>query len=170
LLLVGAVLLFVPVVDQGSQTVDTSSALPGELVSVSGFSLTGSIPVTVTWTATSAVEVAVASCSGSCESANATGVSGVTTQSGTSGTISLNQPDGGEVAMVAFSTTGGHGANVTFDVKTALTSVGSILLVVGILLLIVGVVLKSKPKGGAAPMSAPPSEAAPDPNSPPPTP
>jgi uncharacterized membrane protein len=153
LVLIGAVLLFIPVEDQGSQTVDTSSTLPGELVSVSGFSLTGSIPVSIDWTATSAVVVAAVACSGNCESSNASTLSGVTTQTGTSGTITLNQPDGGEVGMIALPASGGHEANVTFDIKTALTSVGSILIVLGIVLLIVGVVLQGKPKAGAAPVA-----------------
>ncbi|MCI4324745.1 MAG: hypothetical protein L3K00_02510 [Thermoplasmata archaeon] len=155
LLVIGAVLMFVPVVDQGSQTVSSTSAVPGEVVSVSGFSLTGSIPVTITWTADSSVEVAAATCSGSCENANVSQVSGVTLQTGTSGTINLNQPDGGEVGVFVVSASG-HAANATFDIKTALTSVGSILIVLGIVLLIVGIVLKAKPKGGAAPMVAPP--------------
>lgn len=47
LLLIGAVLLFVPVVNQQSQTVNTASATPFDEFSVSGFSITGSIPVSI---------------------------------------------------------------------------------------------------------------------------
>jgi uncharacterized membrane protein len=168
LLVLGAVLLFVPLVPQSSQTVSSDSAVPGEVFSVSGFSLTGSIPVTISWTSDSPVIVAAATCSGNCESSNVSSVSGVTTQTGTSGTINLNQPDGGEVGFFVVSESPGGHANATFNVKTALTSVGSILLIVGILVLILGVVLRSGPKNPPASAPPTPSSDATTINSPPP--
>jgi uncharacterized membrane protein len=155
LLVIGAVLLFVPVVPQANETVSTSSTLPYDIFSVGGFSLTGSIPISVSWTSSSgAVEVVAAACS-SCSSQNASSVSGVTIQNGTSGSFSLSQPDGGEVLVGAIGSMSSP-TNVTFKITTALTTVGSILVIVGIVVLILGAVLKSgkaKAAAAAAPMS-----------------
>lgn len=164
-IIVGAVLLFVPVVPQASETVQSNSSAPYYLGSISGFSLTGSIPISVSWTSTSSVEViaAAVSCSGS-GCTNVSQISGTTAESGTSGSFTLNQPDGGSIIMGIASVTGGGTANATFKITTAITTVGSILVIVGILLLIVGLVLKSKrpapieaPAQAAEPMSTPPT-------------
>jgi len=169
LLVIGAVLMFVPVAAQSAQNVDTSSSSPYAVLSVSGFSLTGNIPVSVSWTASGTVEVISAACSASCDTGNASAISGVTIQTGTSGSFTLNQPDGGEILVGAINPSlSGAGQNVTFNITTALTSVGTILLFVGIVILIVGVVLRGKPK--AAPMDS--TMAAPaqgSPNPPPPS-
>lgn len=144
LAIIGAALLFVPVVPQTSETVQSNSATPFYEGSVAGFSLTGSIPVSVTWTANTTVEMiaAAASCSGT-NCANASQISGATIQSGTSGSFTLNQPDGGSIFM-GIAPTGGGPANATFKITTALTTVGSVLVIVGILVLIVGAVLKRR--------------------------
>ncbi|HKV89889.1 MAG TPA: hypothetical protein VJQ43_01690 [Thermoplasmata archaeon] len=151
LLILGAVLLFVPVVPQAKQTIGPSSSIPGVILSVSGVSLTGSIPVSVSWSSTGPVTVGGATCAANCESINATGVSNPTIESGTSGSFTLNQPNGGSLVLIAFSFGSGpngfanrSNATTTFTLTTALSTVGSILLIVGILLLIVGLVLKSK--------------------------
>jgi uncharacterized membrane protein len=172
LLLIGAVLLFVPVVPQANQTVDTSSQLPFIAFQVSGYSLTGSIPISVSWTSPTAVEVFAAVCSGTCSNSSVgSSVSGVTLQSGTSGSFTLNQPNGGTVGIGALNS-GGSGSSaptVTFSIKTALSTLGTLLLIVGILLLILGVVLKSKkaPAMAPAPMPAAPPASAPDSGMPP---
>jgi uncharacterized membrane protein len=151
-ILIGAALLFVPLEPQANQTADSSSSTPYYVASVSGFSLTGSIPIAVSWTTNGStpVDVVAAACSGTCQSISQ--VSGITSQNGTSGSFALNQPDGGSVLMgVVYS---GHpGVTVTFKITTALTTIGTILVVVGILLLIVGLVLRKK--SGAAPAAAP---------------
>jgi uncharacterized membrane protein len=153
LLILGAVLMFVPIVPQSAQKVSSGSTLPAVIFSVSGFSVTGSIPVSVSWSSTGPVEVAAATCSGSCASANASAASGVVLQSGTSGSFTLNQPNGGQVVLVAVSTNSSSPTTTTFNVTTALSTVGSILLILGIVLLIVGVVVKSKSKAAPMPMS-----------------
>lgn len=154
LVIVGAVLLFVPVVAQGSHTLDQSSANSFYLFSVSGFSITGSIPVSISWSSPSTVVMIAAACSATCDTGNLAGLS-LATGTGTSGTLTVNQPNGGEV-VVGFEPTSGGSSNATatVNVTTALTTVGSILLIVGILILIVGVVLRSKSK--MAPMAPPP--------------
>ena len=147
LIVIGAVLLFVPITDQGTQTVTSSAP---EVLQVSGFSITGSIPVSISWTSSSAVEVLAAACSSSCDTGNINAISGLTIQSGTSGSFTLNQPNGGEIVLGVI-TTGGSSASATFTVKTALSLVGTILLLVGIVILIVGAVLRSRPKAEAMP-------------------
>jgi len=82
-------------------------------------------------------------------------VSSLTYENGTSGSFTLNQPNGGSIAMGVLDF-GGSAANVTFKLTTALTTVGSILVPVGILVLIAGIVLKSKSqKAAAASMASP---------------
>ena len=148
LLIIGAVLLFVPIVQQPDQTVDTSgSSFPFGAVQIAGFSLTGSIPVSVTWSSPSAVTVFAATCSSGCASASsASSIGGIAIQTGTGGTFTLSQPNGGYLVYGALNTSGGGGAGptVTFKITTALSTIGSVVLVLGILLLIVGLVLKSK--------------------------
>jgi hypothetical protein len=154
LLVIGAVLLFVPLVPQADQTIKSNSSLPVSVFSVSGFSITGSIPVSVSWTSNASV-IVVGAAGGNIANSNISSVSGIVTQTGTSGSFTLNQPDGGEVVLgvLGGSGFGGSGSNatVTFHVSTALTTVGSILLIVGILILIVGLVLKSKSAKMATP-------------------
>ncbi|MCI4355716.1 MAG: hypothetical protein L3K18_01045 [Thermoplasmata archaeon] len=156
LLVIGAVLLFVPLVPQPDQTVKSNSSLPFDLFSVSGFSVTGSIPVAVSWTSNGTVTVVAAAGSSEAQYTGASGgVSGLVTQTGTSGSFSLNQPDGGEVVLgvLSGSAFGGSSSNATvaFHVTVAQTTVGSLLLIVGIVILIVGIVLKSKSAKMAAP-------------------
>ncbi len=149
LLVIGAVMLFVPLVPQGSQTVQASSSAPFYAGNVSGFSLTGNIPVSVSWTATTGVEVVAAACSAQCDSGNIASLSDLTIQNGTSGSFTLNQPNGGSIIM-GIATSSSGGAQATFKVTTALSTVGTILVVVGIVLVIVGVVLRSKKARAAA--------------------
>jgi uncharacterized membrane protein len=141
LLIVGAVLLFEPVVPQANQTITSQSSPPVDIESVSGYSLTGSIAVHIAWTSVAPVTVVAATCSANCNYNSS--ASGVTLQSGTSGSFTLNQPNGGEIAFGAINLTSGKGGNATFTISTALATVGTLLIVVGILLVIAGVILKS---------------------------
>jgi hypothetical protein len=165
LAVIGAVLLFVPVVPQGSDSVPSSGTnLPFLTVSVLGFSITGSIPVAVTWTATARVTVVAATCSAKC-TANFSTISGIVLQSGTSGSFTLNQPNGGEMRFGAVSSSSpfvgalnasGSPFTVTFTLTTALSTVGTVLVVIGSIVLILGAVVKStkaKMAAAAAPMS-----------------
>jgi hypothetical protein len=156
LLIVGAALLFVPVTPQPNQTVSSSSDLPYYAASVSGFSLTGTMPVAVTWTSSGpTVSVVAGACSSTCN--NQSQVSSLTSQSGASGSFTLNQPNGGSILMGVLYAGSGV-ANVTFKITTALTTVGTILVPIGIILLIVGVVAKKKGAiAPAAPMATPAS-------------
>ena len=156
LIVIGAVLLFVPVAGQGSQTVNSGSSTPFEVISVSGFSITGSIPVSISWTSTGPAEVVAASCTASCDtSGGVSALAGVVIQSGTSGSFTIGQPNGGEVVYGVISTGGSSSVNATFSVTTALTTVGSVLLIVGIVILIIGAVLRSKSKMAAMPPPQP---------------
>jgi len=179
--IIGVALLFVPVIPQSNQSVKTAGITPSNVVlNVSGFSWTGSIPVSISWTSNTLVTVLAATCF-NCLSENVSSITGVTIQTGTSGSFTLNQPDGGSIYVGAVSPTGTP-ATVTFKITTALTTVGSALLVVGIVLLIVGVILKSrKAKTAAAtapmpsmmsspPQMAPPMSPPPPSPSPPPMP
>ncbi len=152
LIVVGAVLLFVPVGVQSSTTIDNNSSTPEAVQSVSGFSLTGSIPIAVSWSSPVAVTIGAVACTGTCS--NVSQLSGITIQTGTSGSFTLNQPNGGSIGFVVVPATGGApSTNVTFKFTPALTTVGSILIILGIILLILGVVLKRKQP--AAPAAAP---------------
>lgn len=157
-IVIGAVLLFVPVVNQGTQTVTVTAP---EVFQVSGFSITGGIPVSISWTSSVSVEVLAAACSSSCNTGSINSLSGLVLQSGTSGSFTLNQPNGGEVVL-GVVTTGGTSGSATFTIKTALTTVGSILLILGIIILIVGAVLRSRPKATAMPPAPMPVEPAPE--------
>jgi hypothetical protein len=153
LAIIGAVLLFVPVVPQASQT--TTSTVPVVLLSVSGFSITGSIPVAVSWNSTTSVIVVGVACTATCNQ-NVSSLSGVTLQTGTSGSFTLNQPNGGEIGLAAENSSGsGSPSTVTFKVTTAISTVGSALLIVGIIVLIIGAAVKSKKAQVAAPAPMP---------------
>jgi len=147
-IVIGLVLVLVPLVGQGSQTVVYSTSntktLPYYEAAVSGFSLTGTIPIAVSWTAnTSApVQVVAAACTASCNG-NIDDLSDLTNQTGTSGSFTLDQPNGGSIIFGILTTTGGNDASVTFKVTSALSTVGTALVVVGVLLLVIGLVLRS---------------------------
>ncbi|MCI4369927.1 MAG: hypothetical protein L3J81_01195 [Thermoplasmata archaeon] len=156
LLIVGAVLLFEPVVPQANQTITSQSSPPIDIESVSGYSVTGAIAVHIAWTSVEPVTVVAATCSANCNTTST--ASGVTLQSGTSGSFTLNQPNGGEIAFGALNLTSGKGGNATFTISTALATVGTLLVVVGILLVIAGIILKSdqaRAKAAAATQAAP---------------
>jgi uncharacterized membrane protein len=159
LLIIGAVLTFVPVAPQPSETVYSDSYEPYYHAHISEFSLTGTIAVSVSWSANATVEILAAalSCQGSdCPTGNITQVSGLVNQTGTSGSFTLYQPSGGSFIMGIWSTSGNVPASATFNLTTAVTQIGVILVIIGILVLIAGVVLRKKrPKAPAAVPPAP---------------
>lgn len=166
LLIVGAALMFVPLSPQPQQTLTQSSTTTPYAFTISGISITGSIPISVSWSSNTSVLLVAVACSGSCSSGNVSALSGATIQTGTSGTFSLNVPTGGTVEIAVGTITGGA-SSTTLNVKTALTTVGTIVLIVGILLLIVGLVLKGRPKPMAQPPMATPAQDASPPMAPP---
>jgi hypothetical protein len=155
-LVIGVALLLVPVIPQTSETVRSTSNTPYYEGSVSGYSLTGTTVVSVTWSTNSSVAVTVlaAACSGGCT--NISQVSGVTSENGTTGSFTLNQPNGGSVLMGEVYG-GPTPVSVTFKITTSLGTVGTILVVLGILLLIAGAVLgrRAKPAATTTPPAAP---------------
>jgi len=154
LVVIGVALMYVPLSPQPNQQVWYTEPRgdQGYVGSVSGWSITGSIPVAVSWSANGSTSVSVlaGTCSGNCSNGQ---VSDVTYQNGTSGSFTLNQPNGGSVAMGVLSFNGAA-ESVTFKITTALTTVGAGLLILGIILVIVGLVVRSKRK--SAPEAAPP--------------
>ena len=152
LLLIGAVLLFVPVSSQAAQNINES----GATVQVGGFSITGNIPVAVSWTSSEPVTFYAAACTGTCASGSITSLSGLKIQNGTSGSFMINQPNGGQIAFGFVPTNiSSTSATATVNMTTALTTVGSVLLIVGILILIAGAVMRSKSKMVAMPPPQP---------------
>jgi hypothetical protein len=147
LLVLGAALLVVPIVPQASHKVKVA-ADPGWyqfLENVSGFSITGAIAVSVSWTSSAVVDVDAAACSGYCD--NVSQVAGFmqTQTTVTSGSFYLGQPNGGSI-FLAWEKQWSPSAsvNITFSIWTDLTIVGPILLTPGAIVLILGVVLRSK--------------------------
>lgn len=170
LVILGAVLLFVPVVPQASETVSSSSDTPYYVGQVSGFSLTGTIAVSVTWSAPSSVSIVAGACTSACAngSASNSSVTDLTLQSGTSGSFTLNQPNGGYIVMGVVSSNQAP-TNATFTITTALATVGTVLVPVGVLVLIVGVIRKKKTAAPAPATTAVPSDAPAAPAPPPPS-
>jgi len=169
LAVVGLVLVVVPVVPQGSETV-TYATVNGQAhftyyrVAESGLSLSGVNVVAVSWTSASSVDVEVvaAACSASCNG-NFSQLSDVTDQRGTSGQFTLDQPNGGSIVMGILSTANGTNASVSFRLVTTLSTVGSACIVLGGMLAIVGLILRGRwsPRGAVAEPSVEISRSAP---------
>jgi hypothetical protein len=146
LVIVGAVLLFVPVYPQSDQTIPTShDGIGEEQFNISGFSITGSVPVAVSWTSEATVTVYGAVCNFYCGLTHFG--SPYLMQNGTSGSFSLNPKSGEGVYLWAVR---GNVTNVTFKVTTALTTAGLTLLALGGLVMILGALLKSSRAKSAA--------------------
>jgi uncharacterized membrane protein len=166
LLAAGAAFLFIPVVPQANQTVTANSEEPYSEVSVGGISLMGVTPVQVSWTVGSPVDIAAAACSSSCAASDVGALSGLTVQSGRSGSFTLEQPNGGSIVLAVTASQTGGPVNVTFRLTAALSTVGSGLLIAGALLLILGVVFRSTRRASPIPAAASPVENTPASNPP----
>ncbi len=148
LLVLGAVLAFVPLLQAGSQ--DVSESTPWGFNVTAAFSITGTVPLTISYSSSQSVNILVGTCdsisysSGSPQCTNPT-VSG---QNGSSGTFNINVKPGGAVVVGIL---GAGTASVT--VKEAQTPLGDILLILGIVVLLVGLVMRRRPS--PAPMAAP---------------
>lgn len=137
---VGVALLYVPVFPQSAQTVTAKPGVPSYYVgNVSYDSLTGKIPVSISWTATTTVTVIGGACTSHCT--NFSDLSDVTLETGTSGSFMVEQPVGGSIFMGA-NTSGAPSGSVTFKITAALTTVGSLLVIVGLLILVAGAFLR----------------------------
>jgi hypothetical protein len=169
LLVVGAVLLFVPIVPQASHSVKVA-ADPGWyqfLENVSGFSITGAVAVTVSWTSSAVVDADAAACSGYCDNVGQVASIMQTQTNVTSGSFYLGQPNGGSI-FLAWEKQWSPSAlvNISFSIWTDLTVIGPILLTPGAIVLIVGVILRSEDNilwdatlhpNGSPPKQGPPS-------------
>jgi len=149
--LLGAILLYVAIVPQGSETATYSTTGGGAQYSyyranVTGYSLSGTIVVSVSWSSNTStpVQVIAAACSASCGGSYQQ-LSDVTNESGTTGSFVLDQPNGGSIVMGILSSEGGKSASVTFKVTTAAATAATALVVIGIVLIVVGAVLRRKP-------------------------
>lgn len=151
LIVIGGVLLFVPVVPQNDQKESVQFLTGAAYVeNVSGYSITSSIPVAVSWSSNSSTKVLVGAgtCSSSCSDRRIPGP--VTWENATGGSFTLNPPNGGGIELVVL---GWYGpSTVTFKITSALGTAPTALIVVGAALLVLGFVLRAK--GEAAPTQA----------------
>ena len=143
----GVALLYVPVIPQASRTLTASPGAPAYFIaSAPGASLTGKIPVSVSWTASTTVTVIGGACTSNCS--NFSNLSDIVLQTGTSGTFTVDQPVGGSIFMGA-NTSDSSTGSVTFKATTAYTTVGSLLVIIGILILVAGLLLRRSRAGPA---------------------
>ena len=150
LILLSLALLFVPVVPQSSQHVVISIDSPDggwyQLTeNVSGYSITGVVPVVVTWTSSAAIDVDAATCAGYCDNVNQVASTMQVESLSTRGSFFLNQPNGGSV-FLAWAQQGIPPAavNVTYSIWTGLAFAGSVLLGLGSVALFLGLLLPPK--------------------------
>lgn len=163
-LLVGVLLLWVPLAPVSSPTFSPgpSPQSPVYLFSVSGYSLSGTIPVSIYWTMSggTTVTLAAAACSNRCQSGNVSALSDISMQSGTTGTFKINQPNGGEIVVVLVSfSSPSHSVGVSLSILAGIPTVGSVLLIGGIALAILGVLLPSGRRPVSTPSVPPPTPA-----------
>ncbi len=155
LLIVGAVLLFVPVVSSGPHTVT-----PPDLATqdrwyfvednVTGFTVTGNVPLTLDWSASAMLYLDYAICShpqsnfsdffrGNFSTADCNevyGVQGSSTQSN-----SWSVPAGGSVVLAwGLFTYGPHNISITYTFWAGLTIAGPVLLTLGAVSIGLGVI------------------------------
>jgi hypothetical protein len=170
LILIGIVLSYVPVVPEGTHTATvTGRSSPGIWgfwyqfsENVSGYSVTGVIPVTISWTASAATDADAAACFGYCH--NVTQVSSFmqTEGEGTGGSFSLLQPNGGSIFLALIQQTSPPASdNFSFSITAVLTVAGPLLLTSGTIAIILGGVLQ--PKGDERQPKVPPPERNPPP-------
>jgi uncharacterized membrane protein len=144
LVVVGAVLSFVPVASQGAQTVTESTPFTAN---ETGYSLTGFVYASFSWTATSDIQFTLFTCPTLIANGQCSGTTYYVNQSGTSGSGSFSVQSGGFVAAY-ISGTGNPSASLT--IKLAEPTFGLIAIIVGLVLLLVGVILRKRSKDRAA--------------------
>ncbi len=154
----GAVLAYVPFVPQPEQKVTSTNPLVFNVTAL--FSLTGTDPLSASWTATVSVTLWAASCdhvnpNGSNLSNICRGFAVIATQNGTSGSFSW-APKLGATVLIGFVPTNLSSTNgtATINVKTAEPAIGWIVFFLGLILLIVRLVVRKR--GEPMPASPPP--------------
>jgi len=157
LLVAGGVFLFVPVVPDGPHAVTAPAIVNGQPVgyflveNISGYSISGSIPVSVSWSSDVTLYQSWLICSNhdydrvpqeafsrnvsDCRSGGGDPASGAT-----SWTVAGNVPNGGSI-IVAFGTVqfGPHAMNITYTVWTGLTLASTALFAAGLVSIGLGV-------------------------------
>lgn len=156
LVLIGIVLSYVPTVPEGSHTATvTADSVAGPWYQFSekvpGSSVTGVIPITISWTASSrATDADAAACFGDCTNVTQVDSFMQTEGEGTSGSFSLLQPNGGSIFLALIQqTTPPASDNFSFSITAVLTVAGPLLLTSGTIVIILAGILE--PKGGARP-------------------
>ncbi len=154
LIVVGAVLAFVPILQAGSEVVTSDTAWAFD--ATASFSITGTIPLSISYTSNQSVNLYVESCTGGITQSpggmpECTGGTVVSFLNGSSGAISFDEKVGGGVIVGLVSP-----GSATVVVKEAQTPIGDILLILGALFLLVGLVLpKRRPVPATPPPNAP---------------
>ncbi len=173
LLVLGAVLAFVPLVTQSVQQTGSSSSsgFSGYVWNNNGIVLPATVKIS--WSASSTVMFLYITCTNtitqsqaqaanfnisSCNGMQSYGAQSSTFlgqtihyDTGTSGSQSISVPAGGTLLF-----SGGSGSPTTINISASYPEplIGFILLIVGVLILLVGLVLKSKKRAAAAPPQA----------------
>lgn len=156
--LLGVALLFAAVAPESEENVDSSAEAPYYTGSVDGFSLTGSIPVSVTWSVNGSFPVEVSAVACAPQSVCVPERAPIAHENGTAGSFSFAQPNGGAI-LLDVSYGAEPGEVVTFHLTVALATAGSVLAVAGLGILLVGVV--ARPRSGppdASSAATPPTE------------
>jgi hypothetical protein len=165
LILVGIVLSYVPIVPEGSHTATVAlhsfasewSGWYQFSENVSGYSLTGVIPVTISWTASAGTDADAAACFGYCHNITQVEDFMKTEGEGTSGSFSLLQPNGGSIILALIQqSTPPASDNFSFSITAVLTVAGPVLLTLGTIAIILAGILR--PKGEARRPEVPSSE------------
>jgi hypothetical protein len=137
-MLVGATLLLVPLVPAGSSSITYGHSFYA--ANLTGFSLTGAITGTLSWSANGSVKFLFLSCGKSvCNGTDAS----TETEQGTSGSFSFSVPSGGAIGGLIES--GAPGATASIKVTLTQATYGSLLLLGGVVVLLVGLALRRKP-------------------------
>lgn len=145
LILSGTVLIYVPVVSQGSHT-RTLEYPPGNWYyilteNISGRSLTGMIPVSISWSSNGSMDVVAAACNHPCLNESQLPKNSTTYQNlVTSGTVALDVRNGGSIFVAWFQQTDHPpSTEFTYTVWTVQTTAPPVLLVSGSIILVLGV-------------------------------
>lgn len=146
LILSGVIVIFVPVVRQGSGS-RTLVYPPGDRYyilteNISGFSITGTIPVTIQWSTNGSVDVVAAACVRYCSNESQLPPGSTVYQNLlTSGSFSLNVTNGGSIFVAWFQQTDHPPTTaLTYTVWTGLTAAPPVLLGLGAAVVVLGVV------------------------------
>jgi hypothetical protein len=153
LMVVGAVFLVIPFVSQSPvQLQSQGDQFAMQSFSESGFSVLNQVPVSGTWSSNTSILFEVLVCTSKCDT-NAT-ISQTVLQTGTSGNFTLDVPAGALIGIAIEGASGGP-ARATVNVSTAITPLGSGLLIGGIALIVIGFLIRRKRKVAAKPAPRP---------------